>query len=337
MQYTTLGKTGLRVSRTSFGALPIQRVGMDDAARILRHAYEKGINFFDTARVYTDSEEKIAYALGDVRAKIIIATKAMVSNLEELKISFDTSLSKLKTNYVDIFQFHNPKSVITDDMYAYVADLKQQGVIRHIGVTNHSLERVKDMLRTGLFETVQFPLSSLSAPEELEFAEQCAKDGIGFIAMKAMAGGLIRHVRENFAFLRTLENAVPIWGIQHMSELEEFLALEEESPRLTPEMERLLEGERERLKGSFCRSCGYCQPCPAEIPLENACRMDMLLGRAVYQSYLTPEWQEKMSRIEKCTDCGACDTRCPYQLKPRELARKQYEFYRRFAETHREA
>lgn len=333
MEYILLGKTGLRVSRTAFGALPIQRVDMNEAERILRHAYDHGINFFDTARVYTDSEEKIAYALGDVRRNIVIATKSMASNLEELKQNLSTSLGNLKTDYIDLFQFHNPRSV-SEEMYAYAADLKRQGVIRHIGVTNHSLDRAREMVQSGLYETIQFPLSSLSTPEELAFADMCAENDVGFLAMKAMAGGLISHVRENFAYLRMREQVVPLWGIQRMSELEEFLTLEEESVQFTPEMEQVLEEERERLQGIFCRSCGYCQPCPAGIPMENACRMDMLLGRAVYQRYLTPEWQEMMGRIKNCTGCGACNTRCPYNLRPQELLKKQYEFYQAFAASH---
>ena len=330
MKYIPLGRTGLTVSRTSFGALPMQRVDFDTAAELLRYAYDHGVTFFDTARAYSDSEEKIAYALGDVRGKIILATKSMSSDLETLKRNLDTSLNSLKTDYIDLFQFHNPAVLPSEDMLAYARDLKSQGVLRHIGITSHSHQRATEYLETGLFETLQFPLSCLADEAELALVKVCAAKGIGFIAMKAMAGGLITRVRENAAYLRSLETVVPIWGIQRLSEIQEFVAYEEEDAVFDESMKQACQEEREALGGSFCRGCGYCKPCPAGIPLETACRIDMLLSRVVYQSFITPEFQAQMTKVEQCTGCGACNARCPYHLGPQALVKRQYEGYKEF-------
>ncbi|MDR0249514.1 MAG: aldo/keto reductase [Oscillospiraceae bacterium] len=330
MEYTRLGNTGLTVSRTAFGALPIQRLGFQEAGALLREAYEGGVNFFDTARVYSDSEEKIARALGDARGKIIIASKAAAADEEGIKAQLRVSLESLNTDYIDLYQLHNPKTLPSDGVLALLERLKREGVIRAYGITSHSLSLAKQAAASGLFATLQYPFSCLSSQEEIALARECGERGMGFIAMKAMAGGLITRVRENFAFIRAHPNVVPIWGIQRPEELREFLRYERENPPYTPDTERALSEERQALAGSFCRSCGYCLPCPAGIPLENACRMDMLLGRAVYQRFITPEWRELMARTENCTGCGECNPRCPYGLRPQSLVRRQYEYYKGF-------
>ena len=338
MQTQRLGRTGLLVTRTAFGALPIQRVTHEESSRILRKAYEAGINFYDTARGYTDSEEKIGHALGAVRASIIIATKTPASRGADVLRDVGISLEKLRTNYIDLLQLHNPARVPrpgdADGVYDTLLKLKSEGVVRHIGITNHRLAVATEAVRSGLYETVQFPLSSLSSDADLELVEECARRDVGFIAMKALSGGLITKPATSFAFLRRFANVVPIWGIQRESELDEFIALEAAPPPYDEAMEALVEQDRRELSGSFCRGCGYCLPCPVEIPINMAARMSLLLGRAPYHGFVAPEWQRKMELITSCIECGQCRAKCPYELDTPALLKEEYRAYREFVAEH---
>ena len=330
MKYTILGKTGLRVSRTAFGALPIQRVDDGTAVEILHRAYDGGINFYDTARAYSDSEHKLGLAFCDRRDKIVIASKTSGTTPAELQSQLETTLGNLRTDYLDLLQFHNPKALPDDGMMAWVTDVMSKGYVRHIGITFHPAGLARDAVRSGLFETLQYPFSCLSGDEEVTLAQSCADAGMGFIAMKAMAGGLISNVPANFAYIRQYEHIVPIWGVQRMSELEQFLGLEEGSGMSPQDMQSGIIADRAALDGRFCRGCGYCKPCPAEIPLEMASRMDLFLRRGVWQDLLSPAWQKQMAKIEDCISCGACNTRCPYGLEPQKLIIEQWEYYQNF-------
>ena len=337
MELTRLGRTDMRVTRTSFGVLPLQRADMDEAARILRRAYHAGINFFDTARGYSDSEEKIGRALSDVRDSVIIATKNGATTRSALLEQLDTSLRALRTDYVDLLQLHNPGALPDpddpDSSYAGLLIAEKTGKARHIGISNHRRDIAIAAADSGLYDTLQYPICHLSSPEDLALIEHCNSADVGFIAMKALSGGLITNVRAAFAFFRGYEHAVPIWGIQRMSELEEFIALEANPPSLD-EMLPVIEQDRRELAGDFCRACGYCQPCPQEIPISMAARMSLLLRRMPYQGFLTDRWHEQMHRIEKCTECGHCREHCPYGLDTPALLRKQLEDYEVFYREH---
>ena len=332
MEKTLLGRTGLEVSRTAFGVLPLQRVDFATAKKILLRAYEGGINFFDTARGYTDSEEKIAHALSPVRKDIIIATKCSgAKNRKDVLSLLEISLKKLNTDYVDLFQLHNPDHLSDpddpDSLYAGLLEAQKKGMTRFIGVTNHSRERAQAYVDSGLYDTLQFPLSAISDEGDFALARSCADKNMGFIAMKAMCGGLLKSGRPAFAGLRPHRHVVPIWGIQRMEELEEFLALEENPPVLDGALQREIARDREELSGEFCRGCGYCLPCPAEIPIPMAARMGLLLKRLPAERFGEVEWQEKMAKIENCIDCGACEKRCPYGLATRTLLRDNLREY----------
>lgn len=335
MKYLRLGRTELHVSRTSFGALPIQRISFSEASKILRKAYDCGVNFFDTARGYTDSEKKIGDALSDVRDSIIIATKSHATTKEELQEHLTTSLRSLQTDYVDILQLHNPSTLPkTDDREGLLETLreaKQLGRVRFIGITTHRLAVAKEAVSTGLYDTLQFPLSSLASDEDLELVDLCSKADVGLIAMKALAGGLITNVATSFAFLRQFRNVVPIWGIQHMWELDEFLALEQEEPKLDELLRQQIESDRQELSDAFCRGCGYCLPCPVGIPISTAARMSLLLRRAPYKEFLSERWQHQMELIDQCKDCGQCKQACPYHLETPSLLKSELQKYRKFA------
>jgi len=327
------------VSRVGFGALPIQRISLEEAAYLLRKAYDNGINFFDTARGYTDSEEKIGYALSDVRSNIIIATKSHAKDKKTLFENLEISLKNLKTDYIDIYQLHNPPELPDPDdpdgLYSGLLEARQKGMIRFIGITNHRLNVAMDAVTSGLYDTIQFPFSSLSSDEDVKLVKEAGKYDIGFIAMKPLSGGLITRVAATFAFLSQFDNVVPIWGIQRKWELDEFIRLENNPPALDDNMWKVIEQDRKELQGAFCRGCGYCLPCPADIPIPFAARMSLLLKRAPYQGYLSDEWNERMERIERCTGCGHCRAHCPYGLDTPALLKTNLKEYREFRALHK--
>jgi aryl-alcohol dehydrogenase-like predicted oxidoreductase len=337
MKTVTLGRTQLVVPQLGFGALPIQRVASPEAERIIRNAFENGVRFFDTARMYSDSEEKLGRALEDIRTQVVIATKTTATDRKTATEHLATSLKNLRTDYIDLVQLHNPDQLPNpndvNSAYAALVDARAAGVIRHIGLTNHRLDLAQSGVTSGLFATLQFPLSYLSTPEELALVSLCRKNDVGLIGMKALAGGLLANVPAAFAFLRQFDNLVPIWGIQRQSELDEFLALETAPPPLTDALLALIDKEKSDLAGSFCRGCGYCLPCPADIPIPWAARMSLLLRRAPAAEFLSREWQEKMSRINDCTECGACASRCPYSLDTPQLLKNVLTDYRTFLQS----
>lgn len=333
MRKIRLGKTELMVTKASFGALPLQRRSMEDAAVILQRAYEAGINFYDTARGYTDSESKIGNALCDVRENIIIATKTHAKSAQEMEEHIQLSLFNLKTDYIDIYQFHNPSQVPMADseMYQKMLEFKQKGWIRHISITAHNADNAIVAAKSGLYDTIQYPMSCLSVERDLEVVKACAQADIAVIGMKGMSGGLLSNADLSFSFLDQFDNVVPIWGIQHLHELEEFIQLDNNPPVLNEQMRARIQQERESLGGDFCRACGYClSSCPQEIKINMCARISQLLSRGVWQNYVTPQWQEEMKRAETCLECGNCLSACPYELSIIEMLKKNVTFYKEF-------
>ena len=339
MKKVRLGRTNLKVTKPAFGVLPLQRVEMNEAVRILRKAYDNGINFYDTARAYTDSEEKIGRAFADVRKNIVIATKTQARKKETLEKHLETSLKTLKTDYIDIYQLHNseklPDREDPESLYDALLKAKEKGLIRFIGITNHRRPIALEAVQSSMFDTIQFPLSLLATEEDLKLVEACKKSDLGFIAMKALSGGLITNIPAAVAFLDQYENVVPIWGIQRERELDQFIELEKNPPRLDEEMRKAIEKDRIELGGDFCRGCGYCMPCPAEIPINMAARLSLLLMRSPYQRFLEDDWKAQMMKIEDCTECGNCLDQCPYSLNTPELLKKNLAFYLEFYAKHK--
>ena len=333
MQTVRLGKTNLTVSKNGFGALPVQRVSVEDAVRLLRKAYDGGINYFDTARFYTDSELKIGLALSDVRENIVISTKTMRTDVEGFWRELDESLSLLKTDYIDIYQFHNPpfcpKPGDGTGLYEAMLEAKRIGKIRHIGITSHKLTIAEEAVRSGLYETLQFPFSYLASEKEEALVRLCEEMDVGFICMKALAGGLITRSDAAYAFLADYPVA-PIWGVQRECELDEFLEYNQNPPKMTDEIAAFIEREREELKGDFCRGCGYCMPCPVGIQINNAARMSLMIRRAPVDAQLSEASQAMMKKIEDCIECGRCKSKCPYGLDTPALLKKNYEDYKTF-------
>lgn len=336
MDKVRLGRTEIVVNKNGFGALPIQRVSKEEAAKILRKAYDNGVRLFDTARAYTDSEEKINFALSDVREQIYITTKTMAVNAETFWKDLETSLESLGTDYIDVYQFHNPpfcpKPGGEGGLYDAMLKAKRQGKIRHIGITNHRLAVAREAIESGLYDTLQFPFSYLSSEDEKKLTKLCKEKDMGFLAMKALAGGLINQSSLAYAFMNEYDNVLPIWGIQRESELDEFLSYQENPPKLEGEIAEQIAKDIKEFQGDFCRGCGYCMPCPADIEINNCARMSLLIRRAVSANFLNEETQEKMKKIEGCLECGQCKSKCPYGLDTPELLKKNYKDYKEILE-----
>lgn len=331
MKTIRLGKTGIETPQNAFGALPIQRVSLETAVALLRKAYDGGMTFFDSARAYSDSEVKIGVAFEGMRDKVFITSKTMATTPEKLEADLETSLNNLKTDYIDIYQLHCVKQCYRPGdgtgMYEALLKAKEEGKIRHIGITAHLIGVAEEIVKSGLYETLQFPFSYLSTERDIELVKSCEKADMGFIAMKGLAGGLLTNSEACMAFMSEY-NVLPIWGIQRDSELDEWLSFFNKEVSMTPEIKAFIDKEREELMGDFCRGCGYCAPCSVGIQINNCARMSQLIRRAPSENFLSEEWQENMLKIEKCIDCGACRSRCPYGLDIPSLLRKNLADYK---------
>lgn len=332
MDTVRLGKTEIVVNKNGFGALPIQRISDEEAVKIVRTAYDRGVTFFDTARFYTDSEHKLGLALSDVRSQVYISSKTAAVKPEDFWKDLDTTLTNLKTDYLDIYQFHNPsfcpKPGDDSGVYECMLEAKKQGKIRHIGITNHRLAVANEAIESGLYETLQFPFCYLATEDDIALVRACKEKDMGFIAMKALSGGLITNSAAAYAFEAQYDNVLPIWGVQRMSEMEEFLSYIDCPPQMTDEIRAVIEHDRKELMGEFCRGCGYCMPCPAGIEINNCARMSLMIRRAPSAAQLTPEMQAKMMKIEECIHCNKCMSKCPYHLNTPELLAKNLKDYK---------
>lgn len=329
----TLGMTGITVNRNGFGALPIQRISDDEAVFLLRKAYEAGITYFDTARAYTDSEHKVGLAFEGMRDKVYIATKSGAQTGEVMMKELNTSLETLKTDYIDVYQFHNPAFVPVpggaDGLYDAALEAKKAGKIKHIAITNHRPNVAKEAVLSGYYELLQFPFCYLSTETDIELVKLCAERNIGFVAMKSLSGGLITNSKAAYAYAAQFDNVLPIWGVQREKELDEFISYISNPPVMDDEIRKLIESDKKNLSGDFCRGCGYCMPCPVGIEINNAARMSLLLRRSPYAGHLSEGGQAMMKKIEDCLHCGKCKSKCPYGLDTPSLLERNYEDYKR--------
>lgn len=331
MADVTLGKTKITVNKNGFGALPVQRVSVEEAGTLLKKAFDHGITFFDTARAYSDSEEKLGLVFEGIREKIYIATKTAADTAEGFRRDLEESLRLLKTDYIDLYQFHNPavcpKPGDGSGLYEAMLEARERGTVRHIGITNHRLHVAAEAVESGLYETLQFPFSYLASEKELELVEACKAADMGFIAMKALSGGLITNSAAAYAYLAKFDNVLPIWGIQREHELDEFLSYIDNPPVMTEELEAVIEHDRKELLGEFCRGCGYCMPCPAEIEINTCARMSLLIRRSPSAGHLTEASQNMMMKIKDCLHCGQCSSKCPYGLDTPALLERNLKDY----------
>lgn len=325
MQYDILGKTGLRVSRISFGGIPIQQIDQNDANKLIEKVLECGINFIDTARGYTVSESLIGNALTGNRKKVFLATKSMARKKDAIKKDIEKSLSNLKTDYIDLYQFHNiPNLQELDKVMAPGGALEafteymRMGAIKHIGITSHSIEVIEKALSYDVFETIQYPFNAIET-QALEAFRKAHQKGLGIIAMKPFAGGAIANKKAALKFILQNQHvtcAIP--GMCSIEQLQENVEAMEEMPLSTQEREVLLR-EAAELGEKFCRRCGYCKPCPNEIDIPT-----LFILESYYKRYNLMDWAEERYeslpvKAGACVKCGLCETRCPYGLPIRDM------------------
>ena len=290
------------------------------------------MRFFDTARAYSDSEQKLGVAFSEMRDQVYLASKTQAKTPEKFWADLNKSLEMLQTDYLDIYQFHCASQVYAPGdgtgMYECMLEAKAQGKIRHIGITAHQIGVAEDAIASRLYETLQFPFSYLSSEREQALAAKCKEANMGLIAMKGLAGGLITNAKAAMAFMLQFDSVLPIWGVQREKELEDWLSFMEQEPKMTEEIRAFIEKEKTELVGEFCRGCGYCMPCPAGIQINTCARMSLMLRRSPSARWLEPPMQAEMKKIENCKNCGACKKKCPYELNTPELLRKNYEDYK---------
>ncbi len=333
MQSIRLGKTELLVSELGFGGIPIIIQSFDDGAEMVRYCFDKGINFFDTANMYADSEKKIGVALESVRDKVIIATKTLNRDAEGTAAHIALSLENLKTDYLDLFQFHNIatdeelKQVLAPDgAMKAVKEAMATGKIRHIGFSSHNLETAIKVCQTGLFSTIQFPFNFIEK-EPLDELFQVARElDMGIIAMKPLGGGLLESANLCFKYLQQYPDIMPIPGIATREELDEILALYE-SPQLLNQAEL---DEIERIRGdlgkNFCHRCRYCLPCEQEVQISEIMTFGSM-ARRLAPNVAVMLTKDAMESVDNCTDCEECLPKCPYHLAIPEVIREQREKY----------
>lgn len=332
MVKVTLGNTGIVVNKNGFGALPIQRIDVDSAVKLIHMALDGGVDFFDTARAYSDSEEKLGKAFEGIdRSRYYIATKTTAKTGEQLHADLEISLKNLKTDYVDIYQLHcAPKCFRpgdADGVYDAALQAKKEGKIKHIGITAHLLNVAEEAVESGLYETLQFPFAYISGEKEVALVKKCEEAGMGFLGMKGLAGGLLTNSKLCYWFACQHKAVLPLWGIQRESELAEFLSYQDNPPVMDDEMKAVYEKDIKELSGEFCRGCGYCMPCPKGIQINNCARISQLLRRSPSKNWLSEEWQANMAKIKECIHCNQCASKCPYGLDTPKLLEKNLEDY----------
>jgi predicted aldo/keto reductase-like oxidoreductase len=325
MQYNKLGRTGLNVSRISFGGIPIQHLDQENANKLIERSLELGINFIDTARGYTLSEALIGTALEGKREKVFIATKSMAREKEALKKDIEISLTNLKTDYIDLYQFHNVPSIAELEKITapggaldVVVEYRKSGAIKHIGITSHSLDVIEKALQYDIFETIQYPYNAVETQAE-ELFKKAQEKGVGVIAMKPLAGGALTNTKAALKFILQNDNIdCIIPGMCSIEQLEENVKTIEEMPLTIDEKENLLK-EVAQLGQKFCRRCGYCLPCPQGISIPST-----FLFEGYYTRYNLKEWAvERYNSLpvkaEACIKCGLCESKCPYNLPIRDM------------------
>lgn len=328
MEYRILGKTGLKISRLGLGGIPIQKIDARGTKELIGELLDKGVNFIDTARGYTVSEEYLGFGLEGVRDKFVIATKSTSRTKEAMAKDIEASLEKLRTDYIDLYQIHNPGAKDLDTVIGKggaleaLLEARAQGKIGHIGITLHSAELFKRVLDFEWVETVMFPYNIVETQGE-ELIRECAERNIGFICMKPLAGGAIEDAKVAIRFIVSNPSVtVVIPGMAEASEIEENIrAASDVSPLREDEIEKI-ESIRADLGTNFCRRCNYCAPCTAGISISA-----VFLLEGYYSRYDLKEWAvQRYSQLEKtaadCIECGACETRCPYNLPIRDMLKR---------------
>ena len=325
MEYKVLGKTGLRVSVMGFGGIPIQRIDAAGTKPLIHRLMEAGVNYIDTARGYTVSEEYLGEALEGIRQNFILATKSMARDKASMEKDVATSLKNLRTDYIDLYQIHNPNAAQLEQVMApggaleALVEAREAGKIGHIGITLHAVDLFEKALELPWVETIMFPYNIVETQAE-ELIAKCAEKNIGFIAMKPLAGGAIEDGRLAMRYIcANPAVTVAIPGMADMAEVEQNLAAAEDHSPLNEQELAAMEAIRKELGTNFCRRCNYCQPCSAGINISGAFLFEGYHNRYGLQGWAKDRYLALPKTASDCVDCGLCEERCPYHLPIRQM------------------
>jgi len=330
-----LGKTNLQVSRLGFGGIPIQRLSEEDAIAVVKRCLDLGITFLDTANAYTTSEERIGKAIAGRREDLVIATKSLSRKREGVEKHLNLSLQRLNVKYIDLYQFHGISDRASLDMIlapdgpmAVVEKARDDGLVKHIGITSHQIDIAKEAVASDRFETMLFPFNFVTSEAADELIPLARKHDVGFIVMKPLAGGMIDNAKIAFKYLLQFPDIVTIPGIEKAAEIEEIVQIMEGPQTITAAEKKEMQKLREQLGTRFCHRCDYCQPCTEGISISNVMSYPSLARRLPPEHLFSGIWGALMEKAEGCTECGECETRCPYDLPIRELISEYAKQYR---------
>lgn len=328
MEYRELGKTGMKVSRIGFGGIPIQRVDQEKAKKLMLKLADEGINYIDTAKGYTVSEAYIGYALEGMRDRFILATKSMSRTRELMEKDIQTSMEALRTDYIDLYQVHNPNMEQLDTVIGEGGALeallaaKEKGVIGHIGLTAHSVEVFERALQYDWVETIMFPYN-LVEQQGAELIKQCREKNIGFIDMKPLAGGAIEDATLALRYICANDDVtIVIPGMAEESEIDQNIQACLDHRELSDQELKQIQTIQKQLGSQFCRRCNYCAPCTVGISIPNVFLFAGYLERYNLEKWARERYASLDVKASACIACGACQTRCPYQLPIIDMLKK---------------
>lgn len=328
MEYRILGKTGLKISRMGFGGIPIQKIDEEGTRKLLHEMMEKGVNYIDSARGYTVSEQYIGYGLEGIRDKFVLATKSMSRTKEAMAADIETSLGNFRTDYIDLYQVHNPSMEQLDQVIGEggaleaLMEAKAAGKIGHIGLTAHSTAVFERALELDWVETIMFPYNIVEQ-QGAELIHKCTEKNIGFIDMKPLAGGAIEDAALALRYVCSNPDVtVVIPGMAEVRELEQNLAACSNTEPLTDEELKAMDKVREQLGTDFCRRCNYCAPCTVGINIPSVFLFAGYLQRYDLADWAKDRYSTLKVKASACIGCGKCEPRCPYHLPIREKLKK---------------
>lgn len=340
MRTIRLGKTGLMVSELGFGGIPIIRLGFEEAADVVRHCYEGGITFFDTANIYGDSERKIGHALEPVRDRVVLATKTLFREAAAAVDHIGYSLENLKTDCIDLYQLHNianeetlEKVLGPGGAYEALVNATADGKIKFIGFSSHNIPTAIKACRTGRFDTVQFPFNFIEDDPADELFNVAREMDMGIIAMKPLGGGLLERAHLCFRFLQQYPDVVPIPGIQAREELDEIVELYDSPAPLTDSDREEMERIRSELGAKFCHRCEYCLPCEKGVLIPGVLGFRSVARRMMPAAAMAMA-HAAMESVENCEECGDCVDKCPYELSIPDLLKENLALYNDFVKQH---
>ena len=333
MRYVELGRTGMTVSEFGFGGIPLIRLDVAQAARVVRHAFDNGVTLYDTANRYLDSEDKIGRALEGVRDKVILATKTGQRQAGPALDELERSLRLLRTDWIDIYQLHQisqqselDAALAPGGVYEALAKAREQGKIRHIGVSSHNLAMALSLVESGLFTTIQYPLNFIEAEALDQLYPMARAAGMGILVMKPFAGGMIDSARAAFAFLRGHADAIPLPGFDTLERVDEVLGLYARPNHPDAAAQEATQRLRTELGGRFCRRCEYCQPCPHGVSITYA-MMYKVVSLRMSPAKAVGFSGNIMETVRNCTECGECEAKCPYSLPIPEMLKEYLALY----------